>query len=561
MMVARSFRQSGIVTFNQTVLADILVVGGGAAGLPTGKGGDAGTLILQLNYTLPAGTYTVTVGQGGGSSGAAGGDSAFGNLFVARGGINGVMATNNVVNGIAGIGPTISSSYLVVESFLSSGVQQLEVPDRDAPFVLCSEMGIACGSNVQMAATGRNSGDAAGVLNTGSGGDGGSYGGPGASGIVVIRLLGPAASNITIGVCVATCNDMVINQVYMTSPTQPVSFPADIMVDLLLVGGGAGGTSANTGGGSGAVIFYKNFLIPAGSYTLTVGAGGGANQNGGDTSMGSLFVARGGFSSTGAAGGSASPFNVVASQSGINSSTVLYSYSTYGRNALGTGISNVSLLAGEFFSLCSHFATLAGKCTFAEGGRSNLAAVNPNPGEKPFVPDLCHIEFTIMSVCVCARRLWWMVHNNSRQQRIGCHTKLAGIWGCGAGWVLRVHVHGEKLAGCQILCAWNIFGQWCVHSMYQEHIQRSQRAGWQAVHAVPERVRDVWRCHRCCQPSGMQELVHSSTEGNWVGHCGYLSQSGSGGCGWRCWDAGQGLNSFILSVIYNKSVKLYRQDK
>ena len=257
-MVARSFRENGVFTLSDAIVADILVVGGGQAGSALSRGGDPGTLVLQLNYTLPAGTYAVTIGNGGFQASIGGSDSSLGDLFVARGG-SGTVATNNVVNGINGIGPTLSSSYVVLESYASSGVQQMEVPDRDMPFMLCSEMGIAC--SVQMASAGKNAGDSAAVPNTGSGGDGGSYGGSGGSGIVVIRMLGLTTANISVASCVSSCIDLTINSIFASS--QSITFENEIMVDLLLVGGGSGGTNS-TGGGSGAVIFFREFLMPAG---------------------------------------------------------------------------------------------------------------------------------------------------------------------------------------------------------------------------------------------------------------------------------------------------------
>ena len=47
------------------------------------------------------------------------------------------------------------------------------------------------------------------------------------------------------------------------------------LVDILLVGGGgAGGFCRAGGGGGGGVIYQTNVLLPAGTYTVTVGAGG-----------------------------------------------------------------------------------------------------------------------------------------------------------------------------------------------------------------------------------------------------------------------------------------------
>jgi hypothetical protein len=51
--------------------------------------------------------------------------------------------------------------------------------------------------------------------------------------------------------------------------------------DILVVGsGGGGGTDMSGGGCSGGVVFASNLRIPAGTYTVTVGAGGAAATNG-----------------------------------------------------------------------------------------------------------------------------------------------------------------------------------------------------------------------------------------------------------------------------------------
>jgi hypothetical protein len=56
---------SHTVTFNQATACDVLIVGGGGGGgMSIGAGGGAGGLVYVQNYTLNAGTYTVTVGNG-----------------------------------------------------------------------------------------------------------------------------------------------------------------------------------------------------------------------------------------------------------------------------------------------------------------------------------------------------------------------------------------------------------------------------------------------------------------------------------------------------------------
>ncbi len=58
-------------------------------------------------------------------------------------------------------------------------------------------------------------------------------------------------------------------------------------IDILVVGGGGGGAStvdSNAGGGgAGGLIYIPNYSIGPGNHSVTIGAGGGANTNGGDT--------------------------------------------------------------------------------------------------------------------------------------------------------------------------------------------------------------------------------------------------------------------------------------
>ena len=76
-------------------------------------------------------------------------------------------------------------------------------------------------------------------------------------------------------------------------------------IDILVVGGGAGGnggigSNQSGGAGAGAVIYHTNYNIASGTYSVTIGAGGSAGPDdgfggtGGDTTVGSLYTAKGG---------------------------------------------------------------------------------------------------------------------------------------------------------------------------------------------------------------------------------------------------------------------------
>jgi hypothetical protein len=81
--------------------------------------------------------------------------------------------------------------------------------------------------------------------------------------------------------------------------TQSGSFTllSPTIASLWLVGGGAGGTSDGKPGGGGTVTYLDNQSLSGGTYTVTVGSGGGPDRAGGNTSLtgpGTNFTANGG---------------------------------------------------------------------------------------------------------------------------------------------------------------------------------------------------------------------------------------------------------------------------
>jgi|694.fasta_scaffold00159_2 hypothetical protein len=86
--------------------------------------------------------------------------------------------------------------------------------------------------------------------------------------------------------------------VAFTSGSYTVTFTKDTVCDLLVIGGGGSGGN-QTAGGAGACIVSLGYTLTAGTYNVTVGSGGVApntstSQNGGDSSIGSIFIAKGG---------------------------------------------------------------------------------------------------------------------------------------------------------------------------------------------------------------------------------------------------------------------------
>jgi hypothetical protein len=103
-----TFTSSGTFTPKQSLSCDVLVVaGGGAGGGSQGAGGGAGGLLGFTSQSLPATTYSVTIGAGGagvsasynGAPGNNGTNSTFQGLTAAVGGGGGGTA-GNITNGV-----------------------------------------------------------------------------------------------------------------------------------------------------------------------------------------------------------------------------------------------------------------------------------------------------------------------------------------------------------------------------------------------------------------------------------------------------------------------------
>ena len=96
------------VNFPENTLCDILVVGGGGGGGGgLGGGGGAGGVVYKTGYTINAGSYIVSVGNGGSGGttrsqrGTNGYESTLGNLLTAIGG-GGGGSDNGILNGLSG---------------------------------------------------------------------------------------------------------------------------------------------------------------------------------------------------------------------------------------------------------------------------------------------------------------------------------------------------------------------------------------------------------------------------------------------------------------------------
>jgi hypothetical protein len=108
--------------------------------------------------------------------------------------------------------------------------------------------------------------------------------------------------------------------VFTATGTLTVTSPG--FVDILCIGGGGGGQDGGGGSGGGFVEQLVKF-VSAGTYTITIGAGGGTGANGSASSVGSLLSVPGGYFGQRAGGNRSGPtgtsgFGAQGPTSGVN---------------------------------------------------------------------------------------------------------------------------------------------------------------------------------------------------------------------------------------------------
>lgn len=339
------------ITTTSAQLIDYLAIGGGGAGgRANGAGGGAGGLQRASLYTLPAGTYNITIGAGApgltnNGRGVNGSNTSFGAIatalgggggaggFSALGGFNGGCGGGSVsggtplgtgsqggrgssgfgsgggggiggVNGIGGDaylanggdGITFNNGTLLQLGGGGGGQTGIEVPEGFASFG--GGLGGGVGGN--------------GLANTGGGGGGhGSSGGAGGSGIFIINLARPLSvttgrfivGNGTLGIdyTITTNAGRTFLNFLGTQKTMTITTTSIETIDYFAIGGGgAGGRANGAGGGAGGLQRAEGYSLPAGTYTIIIGIGAFgqtnniAGRNGRDTTFGSIVTALGG---------------------------------------------------------------------------------------------------------------------------------------------------------------------------------------------------------------------------------------------------------------------------
>ena len=128
------------------------------------------------------------------------------------------------------------------------------------------------------------------------------------------------------------------------------TFTQNTLCDILIVGGGGGGDrQIGSGGGGGAVLYATNVVIPSGTYTIKVGAGGTQNTNGYSSEAFGAICLGGGSTSyvawstpnNGSSGGSGSG----GSAGGV--SAAIATGGSFGISTKGTLLSNSKMFNGN----------------------------------------------------------------------------------------------------------------------------------------------------------------------------------------------------------------------
>jgi len=332
------FRSSGSLTLPTAGTVDVLVVGGGGGGGANssnygGGGGGGGGVIHRRSFVVSAGTYSVSVGEGG-VIGKNGGDSSVFGL-TAYGGGGGAKYGGNVGNdGASGGGSTSSTSdearnggnAIEGQGCAGGGSSHrfgagggggatqtgkanpagVSRPGLGGDGYECDIVGtnMVCyggggaGYRSGQSAAGGNGGGGSSVsgLSTGTAGTdglggGGAGGAVGGSGVVIISYEPSGVLEDTTDFML-TGGDSVIP---FENDTALVFTNSGILnvtgygtVELLAVGGGGGGGKGHAtslgyggaGGGGGGVVHIAELSVSAGSYAIEVGSGGAVSSNG-----------------------------------------------------------------------------------------------------------------------------------------------------------------------------------------------------------------------------------------------------------------------------------------
>jgi hypothetical protein len=257
----------------QNAICDILLVGGGGGGGSFGGGGGAGAVLLITDYTLSAGSYTISVGRGGtggvnsGSNGTNGGDTSIvigGVTYTAIGG-GGGGTRDQAAGGVGRAGSNGGSGGGGSHGEAGNLLLNVGGTSTKNTYSGWTSYGNAGGEGKDGTATGYGSGGGGGAGGEGAIA-GGNIGGNGGAGIDLISIFGTGvghsgwfagggggASHVTGTVGLGNGGNGLLGG----GGNGPLTYTANGNPGLANTGGGGGGsgyTFIGGDGGSGVVI-------------------------------------------------------------------------------------------------------------------------------------------------------------------------------------------------------------------------------------------------------------------------------------------------------------------
>lgn len=174
--------------------------------------------------------------------------------------------------------------------------------------------------------------------------------------------------------------DYKIHQFTSSSTFTITACPVSATIQLMMVGGGGGGLYA--GGGGGGYIYRPAFSVSVGSYSAVVGAGGGVQVSGGDTTFGGLTALGGG--SPNNAGGSGGGGRDAVGGAGLQPTSSSggfgnkgANWTSFGNDGGGGGAGGAGgLPAGGAGRTADIISSGGFYFTFATGGHGNLSSTS-----------------------------------------------------------------------------------------------------------------------------------------------------------------------------------------
>ena len=198
------------MTFPKNTVCDVLIVGGGGGSSSNSGGASAGGVLYATDITIPANTYSLTVGAGGISDGIIGSNGGFSEAFGARA-VGGIASTSNF--GASGFGENITGTLL--SSFVNNEIAQ----------------------------------------------NGGTK-------FEISGIFAPSEETEALD------NSDYIYYSFTESGTYDITFNKNTECDVLVVGAGGAGSSNYGGGSSGGLVYATGLNVSANTYSMTVGKGG-----------------------------------------------------------------------------------------------------------------------------------------------------------------------------------------------------------------------------------------------------------------------------------------------